>query len=74
MCFFLWEYCVVCGILPKVVKNPPFNPHGQKVFTNGKTHISRDIDSHNVSDGWKMFNKKGDRLGTYDANLNRVKD
>lgn len=28
---------------------------------------------HLVSDGWKMFNKKGQRVGTYDADLNYIK-
>ena len=48
--------------------------HGQKVFSNGKSFISKDIDGHNVTDGWKLFDKKGRRVGTYDAQLNPVKD
>ncbi|NBI14072.1 hypothetical protein GVX81_10830, partial [[Haemophilus] felis] len=52
----------------------PFNSHGQPVYSNGKNYITPDIDGHNVSDGWKMFDKKGKRLGTYDKNLNRIKD
>ncbi len=55
---------------PKV----PFNSHGQPAFFNGKVYISQDIDGHNVTNGWKMFNRKGDRMGTYDSNLNRIKD
>jgi hypothetical protein len=34
----------------------------------------RDIDAHNVSNEGKVFDKKGNRLGTYDKNLNRIKD
>ncbi|MER6695286.1 toxin C-terminal domain-containing protein, partial [Streptomyces minutiscleroticus] len=37
----------------------PFNSHGQVVFSNGKNYITPDVDGHNVSDGWKMFNRKG---------------
>lgn len=49
----------------------PFNSHGQDVFTDGRRFITRDVDSH--SGGvWKMFDSAGRRLGTYDANLNRI--
>ncbi|UUA06633.1 DUF6531 domain-containing protein [Streptomyces sp. CRCS-T-1] len=51
----------------------PFHSHGQEVFFNGKNYITPDVDGHNVSDGWKMFNKKGQRVGTYDADLNYIK-
>jgi hypothetical protein len=52
----------------------PFNSHGQPVYFDGKNYITRDVDGHNVSDGWKMFNKRGQRIGTYDADLNYVKE
>ena len=52
----------------------PFNSHGQPAYFNGKTYITADIDSHNVTNGWKMFDRKGDRMGTYDEKLNRIKD
>ncbi|MEW5292008.1 VENN motif pre-toxin domain-containing protein [Erwinia papayae] len=52
----------------------PFNSHGQPVYYDGKNYITPDIDSHNVTDGWKMFNSKGKRIGTYDSELNRIKD
>ncbi|MFJ4951283.1 putative T7SS-secreted protein [Streptomyces sp. NPDC088760] len=51
----------------------PFHSHGQEVFFNGKNYITPDIDGHNVSDGWKMFNKRGQRIGTYDSDLNYIK-
>ncbi|MFF9675144.1 putative T7SS-secreted protein [Streptomyces eurythermus] len=51
----------------------PFHSHGQEVFFNGKNYITPDVDGHNVSDGWKMFNKKGQRIGTYDSDLNYIK-
>jgi Novel toxin 21 len=55
----------------RVVKNPPFNAHGQKVYTDGSRYITRDVDSH--SGGvWKMFDRRANRLGTYDAKLNRI--
>jgi Novel toxin 21 len=52
----------------------PFDSHGQEVFTNGKTYITPDIDGHNVTNGWKMFNRRGVRIGTYDSELNYVKE
>lgn len=52
----------------------PFNSHGQPVYFDGKNYITPDVDSHNVTNGWKMFDRKGERIGTYDNNLNRIKD
>ena len=52
----------------------PFNSYGQPVYFNGKTYITPDIDSHNVTNGWKIFDRKGERMGTYDSDLNRTKD
>ncbi|QMD23938.1 hypothetical protein HVZ46_05070 [Citrobacter freundii] len=52
----------------------PFNSHGQSVFYDGKNYITPDVDSHNVTNGWKMFDRKGNRIGTYDNDLNRIKD
>ncbi|KGD80295.1 hypothetical protein ID10_04540, partial [Pantoea agglomerans] len=52
----------------------PFNSHGQPVFFDGKTYITPDVDSHNVTNGWKMFDRRGKRMGTYDSDLNRIKD
>ena len=53
-------------------KNVPFNSHGQAVFTDGKNFITIDVDSHNGG-VWKMFDRRGDRLGTYDALLSKIK-
>ncbi len=53
----------------------PFDSHGQDVFTNGKKFISPDVDGHNVTDGWKMFDRRGRRIGTYSPDLSeRLKD
>ncbi|BET96064.1 S-type pyocin domain-containing protein [Xenorhabdus taiwanensis] len=54
----------------------PFNSHGQTVFYNKKTktYITPDVDGHNITNGWKMMDKKGKRMGTYDSELNRIKD
>jgi Novel toxin 21 len=52
----------------------PFDSHGQEVFTNGKNYITPDVDGHNVTDGWKMFSRRGERIGTYDSELNYVKE
>jgi len=50
---------------------------GQRVFTNGKSFITQDIDSH--SGGlWKMgrtvadLASKSTRMGTYDYNLDYI--
>lgn len=55
----------------RIVKDPPFNPHGQKVYTDGKSYLTPDVDSHNGG-VWKMFDRKGNRTGTYDADLNWI--
>jgi len=47
----------------------PFNSHGENVFYNGRNYISPDRDGHNISNGWKVFNGRGDRLGTYNWDL-----
>lgn len=52
----------------------PFDSHGQEVFTNGKSYITPDVDGHNVTNGWKMFSRRGVRIGTYDSELNHVKE
>jgi RHS repeat-associated protein len=53
------------------VKDPPFNSHGQPVFTNGKDFITPDADQHNGGE-WKGFDRRGRRTGTYDENLDRI--
>jgi hypothetical protein len=43
----------------------PFHSHGGDVFFtffNGKTHSTRDNSGHNVTDGWRMFNRRGLRM------------
>jgi hypothetical protein len=47
----------------------PFNSHGQPVFSNGKKFITPDIDGHNVTNGWKTFDIKGRRTGTWNQDL-----
>jgi hypothetical protein len=54
------------------VKDAPFNSHGQPVFTDGKNYITPDIDSHNGG-VWKVFDRKGRRVGTADALLNPIR-
>lgn len=47
---------------------------GQRVFTNGKSYITQDIDSHSGS-LWKTARKPdgfGNRMGTYDYDLNYI--
>ncbi|WP_156623360.1 toxin C-terminal domain-containing protein [Moraxella nonliquefaciens] len=45
-----------------------YNSHGQPVYKKGNRYIIPDIDSHNGG-VWKIFDNKGKRLGTADANL-----
>jgi hypothetical protein len=51
----------------------PFKSHGQPGFFNGKNYITPDVDGHRGG-VWKMFDRRGNRLGTFDANLNRIGD
>lgn len=53
----------------------PFDSHGQTVYYNlkMKAYISKDIDSHKGG-SWKMFDRKGRRIGTYNENLERIGD
>jgi hypothetical protein len=51
----------------------PFNSHGKPVFQNGNKYITPDADGHNGGI-WKMFNRAGQRLGTFDKNLVRIGD
>jgi hypothetical protein len=53
----------------------PFNSHGQPVFSNGKGYITPDVDGHNVTNGWKTFDRRGRRTGTWNSDLTRrIKD
>lgn len=54
-------------------KDPPIKKgaHGNKAFTNGKNFITADRDVHSGG-AWKMFDSSGNRIGTYDKNLNRI--
>ena len=54
------------------VKDAPFDSHGQAVFTNGKRFITQDIDMHlGPAATWKMFDRNGNRLGTYNGSLTK---
>lgn len=53
------------------VKDAPFNSHGQPVFTDGKNYITPDFDSHNGG-VWKVFDRRGRRVGTVDALMNPI--
>jgi hypothetical protein len=52
----------------KEAGDAPFNSHGNKVFTNGDKYITADRDGHSGGT-WKMFDKSGNRIGTYNADL-----
>ena len=55
------------------------SPHGAPIYANGKVYITPDVDSH-IGGFWEMAKKikdlfsKSTRLGTYDADLNRIGD
>ncbi|MFI7607424.1 polymorphic toxin-type HINT domain-containing protein [Micromonospora sp. NPDC049366] len=51
----------------------PFDSKGQAAFFDGKRYITPDVTGHNTLNGWKMFDRKGNRLGTYDSDLNYLK-
>ena len=53
----------------------PFDSHGQPAFysSSKRQYLTRDVDEHTGA-GWKIFSKNGKRLGTYDENLNRIRD
>lgn len=57
----------------KKINDYPFDSHGQAVYKKGNKYITPDADGH-IGGAWKMFDKKGNRLGTYDENLNRIGD
>ncbi len=56
---------------PKKIPPPkaPFNSHGMPVYFNGKQYLTPDRDSHNVDNGWKIFNRRGKRTGTWNWDL-----
>ncbi|MFE3195521.1 hypothetical protein ACFXHA_41420 [Nocardia sp. NPDC059240] len=47
----------------------PFDSHGEDAFSNGTNYITPDNTSHNVTNGWKMFDRRGNRTGTYSWDL-----
>jgi RHS repeat-associated protein len=55
----------------KPVKDVPFDSHGQPVFKRGSRYLTPDVDSHKGG-AWKMFDSRGNRLGTYDASGRRI--
>ena len=55
----------------RIAKDPPFDSHGKKVFTNGRDFISPDRDEHKGG-VWKRMSRRGERMGTFDADLNKI--
>jgi RHS repeat-associated protein len=49
----------------------PFDSHGQPAYRKGNKYITPDTDGHHGG-AWKMFDGKGNRLGTFDINLNKI--
>jgi hypothetical protein len=52
---------------------------GQPIFKKGNRYISPDVDVHNggvwkMADSVKNLEHKSTRMGTYDKNLNRIRD
>jgi RHS repeat-associated protein len=50
-------------------KDAPFNSRNQLTFKSGNKWISPDVDGHSGFQTWKMFDRSGNRLGTYNTNL-----
>jgi uncharacterized protein YukE len=64
------EQAAILGYPKRVPpQKAPFNSHGMPVYTNGKEYLTPDRDSHNVSDGWKIIDRRGDRTGTWNWDL-----
>ncbi len=55
------------------VRDVPFNRRGQLTFERRGRYITPDVDGHHGG-VWKMFDRNGVRLGTYDASLTRIDD
>lgn len=52
----------------------PFDSHGKPVFKDDKgNYLTPDRDGHNTTNGWKIYTRRGRRLGSYDWNGKRVK-
>lgn len=58
--------------VPSSNSGSSFDTHGILIFNKGNNWITADH-SHNGG-RWKMFNSKGKRKGTYDKDLNYIKD
>ncbi len=52
-------------------KDPPFKTQGRLAFRKKNRWISADRDGHKGG-RWKMFDRKGDRKGTFDKDLNLI--
>jgi len=52
----------------KEVKDPPFDSRGEPAFKQGNRFITPDRDGHSGGT-WKLFDQKGNRLGTYNDDL-----
>ena len=64
------EQAAILGYPKRVPpQKAPFNSHGMPVYTNGKEYLTPDRDSHNVSDGWKVLDRRGQRTGTWNWDL-----
>lgn len=55
------------------VKSFPFNSHGQAVYKKGNQYITPEVAPAHNGGTWKIFNQKGKRIGTADAELNIFK-
>ena len=50
-----------------------FYSHGQPVFTNGRVFYTPDVDAHRGG-VWKVFDSRGNRIGTVNVDLNLLGD
>jgi RHS repeat-associated protein len=62
------ESAVTASKLGYKPSKAPFNTHGQPAYQKGSRYISPDADGHKGG-VWKMFDRKGNRIGTYNEDL-----
>lgn len=64
------EQAAILGYPKRVPpQKAPFNSHGMPVYSNGKEYLTPDRDSHNVTDDWKILDRRGQRMGTWNWDL-----
>lgn len=58
----------VKGVPPRVEKATK----AREMFTDGRNFYSRDLDNHLGNAAFKGFNRRGNRIGTFDKDMRRI--